>query len=283
MENILEVNQLCRHYANFFLDNISLKLPKGCIMGLIGENGAGKSTFIRLILNLIDRDCGEIKILGLDSLNENPNVKEHIGVVMDEVNFADHLTSKAVNHVMKHSFKTWDSAKFFSYLNRFSLPLDKCTKEFSKGMKMKLSLAVALSHDSQLLILDEPAAGLDPASREDLLDICMEFIQNEQNSILISSHILSDLEKICDYIALIHKGKLVFSEEKNDLLQKYALIHCTKEVLDSLDSKKIIAVRSHAFGQEALVLRKEIPSRLNPENTTLENIMIFLTKDGRSS
>ncbi len=280
--NAIQVKNVSKKYTGFYLDNVNLILPSGCIMGLIGENGAGKSTLIHLILDLIAKDSGEVCLFEEDSLRKKPCLKEHIGVVLDDANFANHLTAKAINIVMKNSFKTWDSEIFFSYIKRFSLPLKKNIETFSKGMKMKLSLAVALSHDCKLLIFDEATSGLDPGSRQDILEICWEFIQNEEKSVLISSHILSDLEKICDYITLINNGKIIFTEEKEELLQKYALLNCSNDLLSTLDKNIIISVRKHEFGAEALVLREKIPPNIQTENTSLENIMLFMTKEGKA-
>ncbi len=283
MNTAIELKQLYRQYPGFSLDNVNLTLPSGCIMGLIGENGAGKSTLIRLILDLIPKKSGIIQLFGENDLKNAPHLKEQIGVVLDETTFANHLTAKEVNRVMKYSFKTWDSKVFFSYLDRFSLPLQKRVETFSRGMKMKLSLAVALSHNSKLLILDEATNGLDPSARQDVLEICLEFIQTEEKSVLLSSHILSDLEKICDYITLLHKGKIIFSEEKDILLQQYALLRCNTETLCSLNKNAILSVRNHQFGKEALVLKKEIPANIQTENTSIEDMMIFMTQGGRVS
>ncbi len=283
MDSILQLKGLSRRYPDFHLDNIHLCLPTGCIMGLIGKNGAGKTTLIRLILDLIQKESGDICLFGQGSLREKPQNKEYIGVVLDEVTFANNLTAKAVNAVMRRSFKTWNSDSYFSYLERFSLPQNKQIEGFSRGMKTKVSLAVALSHESKLLVLDEATSGLDPAARSDILEICLEFIQDEQKSILLSSHILSDLEKICDYITLLDGGKLLFSEEKDVLLDKYAILHCTKETLLSLREKDVISVRQHQFGNEVLVLRQNISKDIKTENTTIEDVMLFLTREGRAS
>ena len=205
MENALEVKNLSKHYPEFELDNINITLPAGCIMGFIGENGAGKSTTIKAILDLIKKDSGEVTIFGQTNLSRNQKLKEHIGVVMDECSFPENLNAKEIDKVMNNCYKTWNRTKYMKYLDKFALSLKKPVKEYSRGMKMKLSIAVALSHDSKLLILDEATSGLDPIVRDEILDVFLDFIQDESHSIFISSHIISDLEKICDYISQIEE------------------------------------------------------------------------------
>ena len=199
MENILEIKNLCKKYNEFELKNININLPKGMIMGLIGENGAGKSTTIKAILNIINFDEGEIKLFGLDSKKSEKNLKEDIGVVLDDSFLSDYLTPKDINKIMKVIYINWDEKLYMNYIENFKLPKGKIIKEYSSGMKMKLKIAVALSHHPKLLILDEPTSGLDPVARNEILDIFQEFIQDEENSILVSSHITSDLEHISDY------------------------------------------------------------------------------------
>ena len=278
MKNALEIRNLSKTYTDFTLDNINLTLPSGCIMGFVGENGAGKSTTIKLILDLIHRDGGEIAVLGEDHISQNKEMKENIGVVMDECSFPDHLTVNDIETIMKCCYQTWDSRTFANYRNRFELPPKKAVKELSRGMKMKLSIAVALSHDSRLLIMDEATSGLDPVVRDEILDIFLEFIQDEGHSIFISSHIISDLEKICDYITLIHKGKIIFSEAKDDLLDRYAVIKCSEEEYQMLDRAAIIGMRKNRFGIEALALKKKIPSTVFKDAATIEDIMLYYVK-----
>ena len=221
--NALELKDLCKSYPGFSLDHLNLTLPNGCILGLIGENGAGKTTAIKLILDIIRKDSGTIRILGKDCSTETSIPKEEIGVVMDEVGFPECLTPTQIGLIMKDSFNNWDSSLYSQYLQTFHLPEKKEFGQFSKGMKMKLGIAVALSHHPKLLILDEATSGLDPVVRDEILDIFNDFTRDESHAILISSHIVSDLEKICDYIAFLHKGKLVLYEEKDRLLKNMAL------------------------------------------------------------
>ena len=215
MNNAIEIKNLSKKYKGFSLDNVSFNLPKGTIMGLIGENGAGKTTIIKTILDISFKDKGDIKIFGKDM---NKNLREDIGVVLDDGFFSDFLKANSLPNIMKNIYKNWDNEKYFYYLKRLSIPEDKIIKQLSRGNKMKLGIALALSHNPKLLILDEPTSGLDPIVREEILDIFQEFIQDEENSVLVSSHITSDLEKIADYITFIHSGSLVFSRELDELL-----------------------------------------------------------------
>lgn len=220
MENILEVKNLCKIYDKFSLRNIEFELPKGSIMGVIGENGAGKSTIIKAILNLININDGVIKIFGLDNKEHEKEIKEDIGVILDEGFLSEYLTPNDINDIMKNIYKQWEEGLYFKYIENFKLPRDKISGEYSKGMKMKLKIAVALAHKPKLLILDEPTSGLDPIARNEILDIFQEFIQNEEHSILVSSHITSDLEGIADYITFINNGEMVLSKTKDELIEK---------------------------------------------------------------
>jgi ABC-2 type transport system ATP-binding protein len=279
MEYALTLENVTKEYKDFKLDHINIHLPKGCIMGFIGENGAGKSTTIKLIMDLVKRDEGIITILGKDNKTELNSIKENIGIVMDELCFPENLNAREISKVMKKVYKTWDENKFYHFLQRFSIVKDKSIKEYSRGMKMKLSIAVSLSHDSKILILDEATSGLDPIVREEILDIFLEFIQDESNSIFVSSHIISDLEKICDYITFIHRGKIVFSESKDDLLDKYGILKCTEEELESLNPAAIKGVRKNKFGIEALVLKDEIKGNHVIDKADIEDIMIFYIRE----
>lgn len=278
MENALEIKNLSKKYPEFALDNINITLPAGCIMGFIGENGAGKSTTIKAILDLIEKDSGEITILGETNLSKNQRLKEHIGVVMDECSFPENLNAKEIDKVMKNCYKTWNRTKYMGYLDKFALSLKKPVKEYSRGMKMKLSIAVALSHDSKLLILDEATSGLDPIVRDEILDVFLDFIQDESHSVFISSHIISDLEKICDYITFIHNGKIIFSEVKDELLDKYTIIKCSEAEYSTIDKAAIIGRRKSSFGIEALALKKKIPSNIRTDNVNIEDIMLYFVK-----
>lgn len=279
MEYSLKLENVTKEYKDFKLDHVNISLPKGCIMGFIGENGAGKSTTIKLILDLIKRDEGEISILSKDNKTEMYSVKENIGVVMDESSFPENLNAVEINIIMKKVFKTWDEEKFYKLLDKFSISKDKSIKDYSRGMKMKLSIAVSLSHDSKILIMDEATSGLDPIVREEILDIFLEFIQDESHSVFISSHIISDLEKICDYITFIHRGKIIFSEAKDDLLDSYGILKCSEEEVKKIDKNTVKGIRRNQFGIEALVLKNKIKGNYVIDRANIEDIMIFHIKE----
>ena len=277
--NAIEIKGLEKRYDGFQLGSFDLTLPSGCIMGLVGENGAGKSTTIKLIMNAIGRDAGEISVLGVDNRSaEFRDVKEDIGVVLDEAYFPEVMSARNVGKVMALTYKNWDAAAFEGYLKKFSLAPDKIFKDYSRGMRMKLAIAAALSHGAKLLILDEATSGLDPMARDELLDIFNDFTRDENCSILLSSHIVSDLEKICDYIAFLHKGRLVLCEEKDRLLEEYALVRLPEERLSELPEESIISRRASGYATEALVLRGGIPAAIPTEHTSLEDIILFLAK-----
>lgn len=278
MGNALEIKKLSKKYPEFALDNINITLPAGCIMGFIGENGAGKSTTIKAILDLVKKDSGEITILGETNLSKNQRLKEHIGVVMDECSFPENLNAKEIDKVMKNCYKTWNRTKYMGYLDKFALSLKKPVKEYSRGMKMKLSIAVALSHDSKLLILDEATSGLDPIVRDEILEVFLDFIQDESHSIFISSHIISDLEKICDYITFIHNGKILLSEIKDELLDKYTIIKCSEGKYSTIDKSAIIGRRKSRFGIEALALKEKISNNIITDKVNIEDIMLYFVK-----
>lgn len=253
--NAIEIKALCKNYSRFRLDNINLTLPCGCIMGLIGENGAGKSTTIKLLLDIIKKDSGEIYLLGKEMTSDSADIKNDIGVVLDEPCFPELLKASDINSIMKNIYKNWNEETFFSLLKRFDIDEKKRFKSLSKGMKMKMSIAVALSHNAKLLILDEPTSGLDPVIRDEIVEIFYEFTRNPMNSILISSHIVSDLEKLCDYIAFIHKGKLILCDEKDRLLEKYCVIHCTADEISQISDDAIMHKKESPYGVEAIVER----------------------------
>lgn len=280
--NALELSHVGKRLGEFELKDVSLTLPDGCIMGLIGENGAGKSTTIKTVLGLMRMDSGEIRILG-KPVAELDAVKEQIGVVMDECCFHEVLTATDVSAVLKNVYRAWDAAQFAALCQKFALPARQKIKEYSRGMKMKLSIAVALSHGARLLILDEATSGLDPVVRDEVLDIFLEFIQDEGHSVLISSHIISDLEKICDYITFIHKGKILMSEPKDELLERYGILKCTEAELVALDAAAVQAVRRSRFGVEALVLRNRVPRAFTLDRASMEDIMLFSIKEEKLS
>ena len=277
--NALEIRGLTKDYGAFCLRNLNLTLPSGCILGLIGENGAGKSTTIKLILDMIRKDEGTVTILGQDNQKNLRDLKQDIGVVLDEVGIPECLTSLQVGKIMAGTFTRWEDGLYREYLRRFSLPEKKPFKELSKGMKMKLGLAVALSHHPKLLILDEATAGLDPVVREEILDILTDFTRDESHSVLISSHIVSDLEKICDHIAILHQGQLLLCEEKDRLLETYGLLSCTREQLENLEPGTVLGKKESPYGVQALVRRDLVPAGWNIGPVNTEELFIFLVKE----
>lgn len=279
--NALEIKNLTKTYPGFKLDNLNLTLPRGCIMGLIGENGAGKSTTIKLILDMIHKDGGTVTVLGRENTGDIQFIKEDTGVVMDEIGIPECLNVKQVGKVMEKTFRNWDSAEYARLLEKLSLPDNKPFKEFSRGMKMKLGIAVAMAHNSKLLILDEPTSGLDPVVRDEVVEMFSEFTRDENHSILISSHIVSDLEKLCDYVAFLHKGKLLLCEEKDQLLAEYGLIHCTAEELGKLPADAIIYKKENPYGIEAMALRSLLPSGINVSPISIEELFVFMVKEER--
>ena len=279
--NALEIRNLTKSYPGFTLDNLNLTLPSGCIMGLIGENGAGKSTTIKLILDMIHKDSGSIIILGKDNTDSIELTKEDIGVVMDEVGIPECLTVKQVGNVMKNTFRNWDDAEYARLAQKLALPDKKQFKEFSRGMKMKLGIAIALSHKAKLLILDEATSGLDPVVRDEVVEMFSDFTRDENHSILISSHIVSDLEKLCDYVAFLHKGKLLLCEEKDQLLAEYGLIHCTAEEIQNLPAEAIKYKKENPYGIEAMVLRSAVPANFNVSPISIEELFVFMVKEAR--
>ncbi len=277
--NAIEIKNLCKSYPGFTLDNLNLTLPSGCIMGLVGENGAGKSTTMKLILDIIKKDSGSITVLGKNNQENFSITKEDIGVVMDDVGIPSCFNTKQVAKVMALTFKSWDQALYTHYLKALSIPENKEFKDFSRGMKMKLGITVALSHHPKLLLLDEATSGLDPVVRDEILDIFNEFTRKEDHAILLSSHIVSDLEKICDYIAFLHKGKLLLCEEKDVLLEKYAIVHCTKEQLCTFPSSAVKGKKMNAYGVEAIVQKEYIPADMPSSPIDIEQLFIFMVKE----
>jgi ABC-2 type transport system ATP-binding protein len=275
LENVIEITGLNKRYDGFSLSDVNLSLPKGCIMGFIGENGAGKSTTIKLILNLIRRDSGMIKVFGKDNLQNEKEIKEQVGIVFDESNFPETMRAPDVNSIMKRFYRNWEENTFRRYCDRFSLPSQKTIKDFSRGMKMKLSIAAAMSHRSRLLVLDEATSGLDPIMRDEILEIFLEFIQDEENSIFVSSHILSDIEKAADYITLIHKGRIVFTESKDELINNYGILKCGRDEFEGIDKSAVKGYRKNEFGVEALVLRDQLRGRHTLDHANIEDIMLL--------
>ena len=278
-ENAIEIKKITKKYDGFTLDDLSFNVPKGSIMGFVGQNGAGKSTTINTILNIIKPDEGEIKIFGLDHIKDEIEIKKNISAVFDELPFHEELNAKQLNAVLGNIFPQWSKETFQSYLDKFALPSKKKFAKFSKGMKMKVQIAAALSHNAKLLIMDEATTGLDPVVRNEILDIFLEYLQDEDNSILMSSHITSDLEKIADSVTFIDKGKLLLTGYKDDILAVHGLIKCSKSDYAELDKNDIISARINDYSVEALVndkekcLKKYSGAVIDP--TTLEEIMLY--------
>lgn len=284
MAAVLEVKNLKKNFKDFALKNVNFSLEKGYIMGFIGPNGAGKSTTIKLIMNLLNRDEGEIKIFGLDNVKHEREVKNRIGFVFDENYFYEELTVMEMKKVIAPFYKKWDDSLFNKYIKEFSLPADSKIKELSKGMKMKFSIAVALSHDAELLIMDEPTSGLDPIIRSELLDILTFFIQDENRSVFFSTHITSDLDKIADYITFINNGSIVFSCAKDDIIEKYGLVKGPKEILNADVRKYFIGIKETRFGFEGLAGNRHQVERLLRGNVvidkpTLDDVMLYYAKE----
>lgn len=278
--NILEVRGLKKHYNKFDLNDVSFSIPEGTIMGLIGENGAGKSTVINMIIGAVNKDAGKIYIFGKEVQNTDYAMKNEIGTVLAGCGLPEELSAADANKVLKSIYSNWDEKKFFDLIEKSGLNKKKKIKDYSTGMKMKLELAAAFSHGAKLLILDEVTNGLDPMARNEILDILMGFIQDEKCSVLISSHIIGDLERICDYITFIHKGELVFSEEKDALLEKHAVINVDEQKFSELDEEAVIAVDKTKYSSKALVIKSRIPTGFEFEKTSIEDIMLFYMKRG---
>lgn len=273
--NAIEIRNLTKRYSGFALEGLDLTLPSGCIMGLVGENGAGKSTTIRLILGMCRPDGGEITVLGQQM---GPDVKQDIGVVLDEPGFPSCMNAKQIGKLLAGIYRNWRQDVYEGYLSRLQIPDNKRFKDFSKGMKMKLSLAAALSHEAKLLILDEATSGLDPVVRDELLDVFNDFTRDEDHSVLISSHIVSDLEKICDYISFLHRGALMLCEEKDVLLEQYAFVRGAAEQIDGIGRGDVIGRRDGRFGTEAIVRREAVPEGVQVSPITIEELFVFMAK-----
>ena len=281
--NAIELSHINKSFGDFAIRDLNLTVPSGTICGLVGENGAGKSTTIRLLMGALQPDSGTAAVLGVDvTAPEFREVKEDVGVVLDEAYFPESLNAAQVGKIMAATYCQWDQKLYDSYLKRFDLPEKKQFKDFSRGMRMKLAIAVALSHQPKLLVLDEATAGLDPIVRDEVLDIFNEFTREEDHSILISSHILSDLEKLCDYIAFIHKGDLLFCEEKDRLLEQYGIFEDSRENLDCLQPEAIVAREENRYGGvRALVKRDLAPAGFQLEKPSVEDIVLFLVKGAK--
>lgn len=284
MENILELQQICKSFpkSNFILDKLSFSLPYGAILGFVGENGAGKTTTIGCILNTVRKDSGMVKLFGKEMRDIDTDIREKIGVVYDGDNFPGFWTAKQLSQVMEGIYTQWDNALFQKYLEDFHLPVKQKIKNYSRGMTMKLAIAVALSHHPQLLILDEATSGLDPIMRDEMLDVFLEFVQEESHSILLSSHITSDLEKVADYITFIHNGKLIMTASKNDLAYNYAIMRCKESQFLALDPNDILSFRKRDFQIDVLVANGKNAKRkykdIVIDHVSIDEIMLMLVK-----
>lgn len=282
MQNALEIRNLSKRYEGFALQQVNLQIPAGRIVGLIGENGAGKSTLMKAALNLIRRDEGEILFWGQPLTEEAMQLKEEIGVVFDGMNFYETLTPEKMGKICRAAYRNWDMAAYRAYLERFMLPLKKEIRTFSKGMQVKLCLAVAMSHRAKLLILDEPTSGLDPVIRDDILDIFLEFVQEEDHSIILSSHITTDLEKIADYIVFLHQGKVILSENKDEMIYRYGVLRCSQSQYEKIAKEDIMSARQAGYQWNVLVADREKAQRKYPDmivdKATLEEIMLLYVK-----
>ncbi|MBF1276613.1 ABC transporter ATP-binding protein [Parvimonas micra] len=273
----IEIKDLVKQFDNFKLGPINLTIPKGTIVGYIGQNGAGKSTTIKLLLGLLNKDSGEIKIL--DEINPSSiGLKDKLGIVFDDLLVPEEMTLIDVEKFCSRVYSKWNKNSFYKFKEKFNLPEKKIIKNYSRGMKMKLSMAVALSHNAELLILDEATSGLDPIVREEILDLLLDFMQDENHTILISSHILSDLEKVADYIAFINNGKILFMETKDELKENYGICTLSNEEVTSIDEEAIVGRRVHSFGQELLVKKNLIPNGIIFQKPSIEDIMIYFVK-----
>jgi ABC-2 type transport system ATP-binding protein len=282
MQNILEIRNLSKTYPSFQLKEVGFSVPSGSIVGFVGENGAGKTTTIKLILNEIRRDSGSVTVFGLDNIKDEREIKEQIGVVFDESYFHGEFKSGDINTILKRVFQNWDTALFNSYLSQFKLPKDKMIKEYSKGMKMKLGIASALAHKPRLLILDEATSGLDPIVRSDILDIFLDFIQDETHSVLFSSHITSDLEKVADYVTFIHEGQIVFDRSKDELMDQCGILKCGASDFSRIEKSGLIRWRKNELGYEALVADQQKAKQNYPnlviDKASIDEIMLLYIK-----
>lgn len=274
--NALEIRGLTKKRGDFALQDLDLTLPSGCIMGLIGENGAGKSTTLRLVLNSLKRDGGTVAIYGKDNRVLTALEREDIGTVLDEVGLPDYMTAAQIGRMMAGIFTRWQPEVYADYLRRLGLPEDKPFKSFSRGMKMKLGLAAALSHQPRLLLLDEATSGLDPVVRDEILTIFSDFTRDDANAVLISSHIVSDLEKICDYIAFLHRGRLLLCEEKDRLTEEYGILRGSAE---SLDPAAVCGKHTTPYGTEYLVRRDAVPVGAPLGQVSIEELFVFMAKE----
>ena len=281
MNNAIEINSLTKKYKGFLLDSISFSVPSGYICGFIGQNGAGKTTTLKLMLNMALKDGGDIEIL--EKSGDDISVKEDLGVLFDQPYFQEDWTPIDIEKAMRPFYKRWDSQAYHQYLQKFTLNPKQKFKTLSRGMKMKLGLAVTLSHDAKLLLLDEPTSGLDPVMRDEMLDILRDYMVEENRSVFFSTHITSDLEKIADYIIYIHKGQIVYSGLKDELTDKYCLIRGGNGDLPQTKRNKILGLREHVGGFEGMIAVSEVggfPSSVITETASMDDIMVHMNRKG---
>lgn len=273
--------------SNFAIKDISFSVPEGSIVGFIGENGAGKSTTMNCILNVIKRDSGDIEIFGKEMTDEDIDIRENIGVVYDSNNFPEHLTARQLADIFEKVYRKWDNICFKEYLKRLGLSESQKIKTYSRGMSMKLAIAVALSHDSKLLILDEATSGLDPIMREEILDVLLEFVKQENHSILLSSHITSDLEKIADYIVFIHNGEIILNKTKDELIYEYGVIRCSENDYHNIESEDVLSCMKKDYQIDVLISNRKLMEKkyknLIIDSISLDEIMLLLVKGERNA
>ena len=280
--NAIEIKGLTKHYGDFTLDGLSFELPEGCILGLVGENGAGKTTTMRLLLGMTKPDGGEASVLGTEISADLTPVKEELGVVLDEPGIPWCMTAQQAGKMLAGLYKSWDAAAYDALLKKLAVPVNKPYQELSRGNRMKLGIAMALAHHPKLLLLDEPTSGLDPVVRDEVVSLLSDFTREEDHAILISSHIVSDLEKLCDYIAFLHRGKLMLLEEKDRLLEEYAFLRCEQAELEKLDPAAVIGKKESPYGVSAIVQRDALPAGAEISPVTLEELFVFMVKEGEA-
>lgn len=281
----LDINGLTKRYRDFILDHVSFSVPCGAVVGFIGENGAGKSTTLKAILDLVKKDAGTISILGKHEQDIDFVTRNKIGVVFDGNNYPEKLTPKQLSSFLNSVYASWDEEKYFSMLDKLSLPVNKRIKRFSKGMKMKLAITAALSQNPELLIMDEPTSGLDPVMRDDVLNMILDFVQDEKHSVLLSSHITSDLEKIADYIVFIHNGKVVFDKSKQELMCQYGIMKCSEAQFEAMDKENILYYRRQGYESDVLTADRDTMQKKYPDMqiapAAIDDIMLFYIKGER--
>lgn len=275
--NAIEMKNVTKHWPGYTLQDLTWSVPEGMIMGLVGENGAGKSTIMRILLGMIRQDSGTAEVLGQTDLRAHPEIKEEIGVVMDDVNLPSAMKMNEIGMIMKGIYKNWDEDRYRELIRTLKIPEDKTFSQMSRGNKMKAGIACAMSHRPRLLLLDEATSGLDPVVRDELLDILLDFTREENHTILLSSHIVSDLEKVCDYVSFLHEGKMILVEEKDRIKELYGTLHCTAEELAELDPEALVGTRTTPYGIDAIVRKDRIPE-METGTVDIEDLFVFMVK-----